>query len=134
MFITMAKTCLRGGDEHRRLQLSQFERKTDHFVYNENCSKNQSGMFKQMHLANKVVPFYCTCTVEGENVEMSRCHVHLLDMYRERMQKQIRDLRPLPTTPHEVSFKMVFVTCQSERIPCSRRSQNKAQPESNRSI
>ncbi len=101
--------CLRGGDEHRRLQLSQFERKTDHYIYNENCSKNRSGTFKQMHLTNKVVPFYCTCTVGGENVETSRCHVHLLDMYRERLPENVKAdqgpfyLRPLPTTPQQVS-------------------------------
>ncbi len=68
----------------RRLQLSQFEKKTDHFMYNENCSP-RIGVAHSMHLANKVVPIYCTCTVEGENVETSRCHVHLFDMYRERL-------------------------------------------------
>ena len=43
--------CLRGGEEHRNLKLSQFERlqDPDRYVYHENCSKNRSGTFHQLH-------------------------------------------------------------------------------------
>ncbi len=70
-----------------------------------------------VHLVNKVVLIYCTCTVEGENVETSRFHVHLLDMYRERLPENAKAdqgpfyLRPLPTTPQEVSPWFIWAVC-----------------------
>ena len=93
--------CLRGGDEHWRLQLSQFERKTDHYIYTENCSKNRSGTFKQLHVKNKVVPFYCTCPTSEMKLEVSHCHVHLLDLYLSKLPTSEGPFywRPLQATP-----------------------------------
>ena len=35
--------CLRGGQEHRGLKLSQFKKKDDKYIYTENASKNHQG-------------------------------------------------------------------------------------------
>ena len=73
--------CLRGGDEHRRLKLSQLERlrDPDRYIYTENCSKNHTGTFNQLHVQSKVVPVHCTCS-NAATADL-RCHVHLLDTY-----------------------------------------------------
>ena len=45
-FFLNGKTfCLRGGEEHRNLKLSQVKRHTDpdRYVYTENSSKNRAG-------------------------------------------------------------------------------------------
>ena len=74
--------CLRGGEEHRKLKLSQLERLSDpdRYVYTENCSKNHAGTFDQLHVQKKVVPVYCTCDNASVTANV-RCHVHLLDAY-----------------------------------------------------
>ena len=51
VFYTLGKMlCLRGGMEHRSLKLSQLERRRqpDHYIYNENVSKNRNGSFKRL--------------------------------------------------------------------------------------
>ena len=96
--------CLRGGEEHRNLKLSQLQRlsQPDRWIYHENCSKNRAGTFKQLHLASKVVPTYCTCNVSPE-----RCHVHLLDFYIGKIPSSVAAvagtfyLRPLPKKPED---------------------------------
>ena len=94
--------CLRGGEEHRNVKLSQLQRlsQPDRWIYHENCSKNRAGTFKQLHLASKEVPTHCTCNLSAE-----RCHVHLLDLYIAKMPSSIVAtagtfyLRPLPQRP-----------------------------------
>ena len=49
---------LRGGQEHRGLQLSQLKRFKDRYVYYENTSKNRNGTFKQLRIKSKVVPLF----------------------------------------------------------------------------
>ena len=67
--------------EHRRLKLSQLERlrDPDRYIYTENCSKNHTGTFNQLHVQSKVVPVHCTCS-NAATADL-RCHVHLLDTY-----------------------------------------------------
>ena len=78
MFYTLGKTlCLRGGIEHRALKLTQLQRmrQPDHYIYNENVSKNRNGSFKQLHIKSKTVPLYA-CPDLG-----TRCPVYILDKY-----------------------------------------------------
>ena len=102
--------CLRGGEEHRRLCLSQIVRQTnpDHYVYTEAGSKNKKGTFMEMHVPNKVVPIY-SCPAAGK-----RCHVHLLDLYLSKLpkgalEKDIFYVCPLPrvSDPTAVWFQSV---------------------------
>ena len=67
--------CLRGGDEHRNLRLSQFKRTATGYTYIENSSKNRSGGLAQLRVKNKSVEIYET-SQSGD-----RCHCHLLDLY-----------------------------------------------------
>ena len=92
--------CLRGGEEHRRLCISQLVREynPDRYVYTEAGSKNKKGTFMEMHIQNKVVPI-CSSPQVGE-----RCHVHVLDFYLSKLPKDAIDrdifyLRPLPAVP-----------------------------------
>ena len=57
-FLNGRNFCLRGGDEHRRLKLSQIKRYSapDRYVNTENSSKNRSGGMAQMRVAHKVAP------------------------------------------------------------------------------
>ena len=50
--------CLRGGEEHRFLKLSQLKRTDEKYVYYENVSKNRNGSFTQLHVQSKIVPLY----------------------------------------------------------------------------
>ena len=65
--------CLRGGEEHRQLHLSQLKRFSDSdlHVYYENCSKNRAGTFRQ-----KRIKWY-QYTVLCVEISKERCHVHL---------------------------------------------------------
>ncbi len=60
VFYTIGKMfCLRGGQEHRALKLSQLQRcADDRYIYYANVSKNRNGSFKQLHVKSKVVPVY----------------------------------------------------------------------------
>lgn len=84
MFFGVGKVfCLRGGEEQRKLKVSQFvrEHNPNKYVYCENGSKNRSGRLNQLHLQNKIVPVF-------ENPSAgSRCLVHLLDLYFEKLPK-----------------------------------------------
>ena len=98
--------CLRGGEEHRNLKVSQFERlgDPDRYLYHENCSKNRSGTFRQLHVDSKVVPIYYTCNRETSTLD-ERCHVHPLDLYISKLPEKTRTeqglfyLRPLQLKP-----------------------------------
>ena len=66
---------LRGGQEHRELQLSQIVRFPNCYEYTENVSKNRSGGLAQLRVCHKGVPIYAN-PAAGQ-----RCHVRLLDKY-----------------------------------------------------
>ena len=76
--------CLRGGEEHRCLKLSQFTRgckinengeEDIQYVYTEHGSKNITGGSAHLKVANKVVPIYSSPDLGN------RCHVRMLDLY-----------------------------------------------------
>lgn len=82
-YSTTGKTCLRGGEEHWCLKLSQLHcevvtvtgKNLIRYMYAKHGSKNHSGGFKLLHLGNKIVHQF-------ENPEASRCnHVRILDLY-----------------------------------------------------
>ncbi len=83
--------CLRGGEEHRNLKLSQFKKQKDGYIYTENKSKNRSGGLGQLNLPNKSVKIM-RCSDAGE-----RCHCYLLDTYFKRIPRDCDCfyLRPL---------------------------------------
>ena len=101
VFYTVGKMfCLRGGQEHRSLRISQFIRlqEPDRYVYHENTSKNRNGSFKQLHIKPKIVPLY-TVPDAGE-----RCPVNIIDKYIDKLPKDAfkKDLfyvRPLTAIP-----------------------------------
>jgi len=103
VFYAIGKTfCLRGGQEHRTLKLSQLQRDSDKYVYHENVSKNRNGSFKQLHIKSKVVPVY-PCPEAGE-----WCPVYLLDLYISKLPEEakIKDIlyvRPLQKKPSDPS-------------------------------
>jgi hypothetical protein len=70
---------LRGGEEHRFLRLSQFQRHVhpDRYEYTESGSKNNSGGIEDIrgNVRNKIVPIYSN-PASGD-----RCHVRILDLY-----------------------------------------------------
>ncbi len=75
-FYNGKRCCLRGGEEHRNLKLSQFWKiENGYIIYTENTSKNHSGSFKQLHLENKTV------TIMRNETGGKRCHAYLLDKY-----------------------------------------------------
>ena len=100
-FYTVGKMfCLRGGQDHRFLKLSQLKRSENKFVYYENVSKNRNGSFKQLHVPSKVVPLY-------SNPDMGeRCPVLILDKYISKLPPKIKDddifyARPLTRVPQQ---------------------------------
>ncbi len=99
-FLNGKNFCLRGGEEHRQLKLSQVKRHPhpDRYVYTEHASKNRSGGMAQMRVKNKVVPVYSV--PEAGN----RCHVKILDMYLSKLPRDalLKDnfyLQPLASVP-----------------------------------
>ena len=83
---------------------SQVQRHTNphKYIYSENASKNHNGIFKQLNIANKVVPLFYFPDA-GE-----RCPVHILDMYfcklpKESITKNIFIFRPLEKTPSDTT-------------------------------
>ena len=66
--------CLRGGQEHRELKLSQLQRcrGPDKYLYSENSSKNRKGGLSEIRLEHKTVSTFAN--PEAGN----RCHVFLL--------------------------------------------------------
>ena len=74
--------CLRGGDEHRNLKLSQLERTENGYVYTENAFKNRAGGVAQLRVKNKRV----------QNPEASyRCHCKLLDLYISKLPQEAKE-------------------------------------------
>ena len=86
--------CLRGGEEHRSLKLSQFTRNEDCYIYTENVSKNRAGGLAQLKLENKSVRI-----VRNPDAG-NRCHCKLMDLYLSKLPTTAREndifyLRPL---------------------------------------
>ena len=123
--------CLRGGQEHRDLGLSQLQRlqNPDHYVYTENSSKNRPGGFGQLKVQHKSVTIVANPNV-GE-----RCHVFLLDKYISKLpvdaiEKDLLYCRPLSIITKEENMpwytavpvgknlltKMVPEMCQEAQI------------------
>ena len=75
-YLNRINFCLRGGQEHRGLKLTQLKREGDHWKYIENGSKSfRCGI---ADLRRVVLQF------PNEN-SPSRCHVKLLDWYIEKL-------------------------------------------------
>ena len=100
-FYTVGKMfCLKGGQEHRFLKLSQIVQTHEKYIYYENISKNHNGSFKQLHVKSKVVPLY-PCPDIGE-----RCPVYILDKYISKLPDKFRKddffyARPLEKIPDD---------------------------------
>ena len=106
--------CLRGGEEHRGLKISQFTQKdTDppYYVYTEHGSKNRSGGLAQLNLENKEV------IVCGVPENAPRCLVFLLDLYLSKLPLKafeldyfyLRPKRKSPGQPTEAWYDEVPV-------------------------
>ena len=105
--------CLRGGEEHRRLTISQIvrEHNPDHYLYTEAGSKNKKGTFPERHIPNKIVPIYAVAEA-GE-----KCHVRILDLYLSKLPKEaferdnfyLRPLAAIPANPDNPWFSTVPV-------------------------
>ena len=96
--------CLRGGQEHRNLSVSQVKRLTDpdRYVYTENSSKNRPGGLAQVKLDHKSVTIVANTSV-GD-----RCPVSILDKYISKLpdgaiEKDFFYCRPLPSVPKEAN-------------------------------
>ena len=88
VFYTVGKCfCLRGGQEHRNLTISQFERlhDPDSFVYRENASKNKQGGLKQLKMDHKVVEIVTNPVVK------ERCPVYILDLYFSKLPSKAKE-------------------------------------------
>jgi hypothetical protein len=98
LFVVGKMFCLRGGQEHRFLKLSQIKRTNDKYIYYENVSKNRNGSYTQLHIRSKTVPLY-------PNPELgNRCPVSILDKYISKLPQIARDkdifyARPLQKIP-----------------------------------
>ena len=78
--------CLRGGEEHRNLKLSQLKRTGEGYIYTENASKNRAGGLSQLRLENKMVPVMA-------HPEAGRyCHCELLDIYISKLPSRIKEM------------------------------------------
>ena len=89
--------CLRGGEEHRCLTLSQFTRlhKPDRYVYSEKSSKNRQGGLYQAKMDHKTVTVY------------------LLDLYISKFPKGAVDndlfyCKPMASAPLDASCPWYF--------------------------
>ena len=92
--------CLRGGEEHRQLRLSQLKRTQDGYTYTENASKNRAGGLAQLRVENK-----CVQVLRNEDAG-AHCHCHLLDVYMSKLPaeakaKDIFYVRPLEKMPSD---------------------------------
>ena len=93
-FYNSKNFCLRGGEEHRNLKLSQLKRTQKGYTYTENSSKNRQGGVSQLKLKNKSVEIL-------ENHEAGDCR--LLDLYISKLPEEAKTkdlfyLRPLEET------------------------------------
>ena len=96
--------CLRGGQEHCDLGISQLHRlyNPDRYIYRENASKNRQGGIIQMRLEHKSVTIVANPPV-GE-----RCHVFLLDTYigklpQRAIENDVFYCKPLSDVPTNIT-------------------------------
>ena len=89
--------CLRGGQEHRDLGVSQLQRlyKPERYLYSEIASKNRPGGKNQSRFNHKTV------TVVANPYVGIRCHVFILNKYlskvpNEAIEKDLFYCKPLP--------------------------------------
>ena len=82
-FLNGKNFCLRGGEEHQSLKISQITccDKPVSYMYVENGSKNRSGTFSQKYIPNKSVPIYANAML-GDH-----CHIRVLDTYISKLPK-----------------------------------------------
>ena len=83
-FLNGVNFCLRGGEEHRNLRLSQLKCQDNppHYVYTELASKNRASGLAQLRVKNKSVEIYAVSEA-GD-----RLHVHILDFYLSKLPTQ----------------------------------------------
>lgn len=76
--------CLRGGEEHQKLKISQFRFDSDeggeYVVFTENGSKNRNGSYKDK-ADNKIVKQYAQPHLKEQ------CYVYLLHCYFSKLPK-----------------------------------------------
>ena len=96
--------CLRGGNEHQNLSVSQIQRlyDPDRYLYTEKSSKNKQGGLKQLRLEHKVLNITANKTA-GE-----RCPVFILDKYISKLPEKTKKMdmfycRPCATLPKQES-------------------------------
>ena len=101
--------CLRGGEEHRCLTLSQFTRlhKPHRYVYSEKSSKNRQGGLYQAKMYHKTV------TIVANPEVKERCPVYLLDLYISKLPKGAVDndlfyCKPMASAPLDASCPWYF--------------------------
>ena len=79
--------CLRGGQEHKNLKISQFTFGSDqggqYVQYAENGSKNRSGTYKEKSDQNKIVKHYSTPELGNQ------CYVFLLQFYFRKLAPKV---------------------------------------------
>ena len=92
--------CLRGGQEHRDLAPSQFERLRDPYcyVYRENTLNNKQGGLRQLKLEHKVIKIVANPAVK------EKCPVYIFDLYLSKLPDKAKEsdtfyCRPLPCIP-----------------------------------
>ena len=128
-FYNVKNICLRGGEEHRNLKLSQLKRTQKGYIYTENASKNRQGGISRLKLKNKSIEI-----LENRDIG-DRCHCTLLDLYISKLPAEAKSMdlfyaRPLehaksdndvwyykqPVGRNKLS-KMVSEMCTLAKIP-----------------
>ena len=95
MFFNNGKNfCLRGGEEHRSLKLSQLKKTPHGYVYTENASKNRQGRLGQVRLK-----------IRANEDAGERCHCRLLDMYISKLPSEAKSRDLLYARPLEKATK-----------------------------
>ena len=97
VFLQRKNFCLRGGEEHRNLKLSQLKKTHNGYIYTENASKNRQGGLGQLRMKNKSVE------IIANRDAGDRCHCMLLDLYISKLPDEAKSkdlfyVRPLEQT------------------------------------
>ena len=105
--------CLRGGQEHRNLSISQLQRlhDPDRYTYRENASKNKQGGVRQLKMEHKTVTIVANPSVQD------RCPVFIIDLYLSKLPSEAKEknlfyCRPvsnLPQKPDDPWFLAIAV-------------------------
>jgi len=117
---------LRGGQEHRNLQISQLSRlyHPDRHIYTENSSKNRAGGLAQLRLEHKRIPIYSvpsaamyvcwTCTSVNCQPMQRRRTTFIVSPYN-------RTAQCMMMHPGIRAFRVVRITCQRWYLRCLQR-------------